>query len=96
MSDEFSGYPDWQRWLHNFEYRRGPVPRTGRHGCSNFCRHPSHHPALKNFSASLDDGGPRLRPSRCIHNLPDPWDDLWRQDALDRSWKRYRRAQHHG
>lgn len=42
----------------------------------------------------IDDYPIKIRPSRSMSHLPTCWDDIYRNDVRDRSWKKYRKTQY--
>ena len=82
-------YPKKRRWkgsknIHNFEFRKDPVPGTGKYGRKCYFR------AVRTTNEmrlnSIPEHQPFVRPSRRPHNLPNLYDDIWR-DYHNRSWK---------
>lgn len=70
--------------VHNFEFRKAPVPRTGKYGHKYYLR------AVRTTNEirlnSIPEHQPFVRPSRRPHNLPNLYDDIWR-DYHSKSWK---------
>lgn len=68
-------------------FRRDPVPFLGPWPQRSFLRSPRTTGLLRE-AWWQEEGVPSVRPR--LRNHPTRWDDLWRQDTRDRSWKRHR------
>lgn len=70
--------------IQNAEFRKDPVPWTGKSKHRGFMRRFHHVGALKEATRYPE----YQRGKRSFRNLPDPWDDICRSDYRDKSWKR--------
>ena len=77
-------------WLIPFEYRHDPVPYTGGGYNYNYFRRMRTTQELRYLCD--EDHYKYSRKRR--KNLPNSWDDLYRKDYDDKSWKRHRRTQY--
>lgn len=80
----------WRREAQRPEdYRKAPVPRVGVsfRGIGHMLRSPR-TTALLRDAWWQEDGVPPVRAR--LRGHPTRWDDLWRSDMRDRSWKRHR------
>lgn len=77
-------------------FRRMPVAGTSkRRGGGGYLRNVRTFAEHRAASAAEADGQGRLvRKARSTRNLPEAWDDIWRQNQ--RSWKKHRRRQWRG
>ena len=76
----------WRRKYHYFCYRYDPVPFTGRGSrlYHNIWRHPK-----TTQERRLSFADPEfVRGKRSSRNIPNCWDDWYRTDLDNRSWKK--------
>jgi hypothetical protein len=80
------------------EFRRGPVPFTGRGYRSSIRRHIKTTAERREAERlALDDdaieAGIRVRAKRNARNIPSYYDDIYRSDFFDHGWKSNRKTQ---
>lgn len=83
--------------LRGYEFRRTPVPRTGKGSPYRWLRHP--RTTSERRASDAVDNDPEMREykvksraKRSKAMLPSAWDDLPRH--VDKSWKRHRKTQY--
>lgn len=77
-------YKNFPKYIHRYD----PVPRTGKGSYRGYFRHPKTIQE-KRWNVAHED---YVRGKRKKHNLPDPRDDIIRQDHYTRkSWKHYKK-----
>lgn len=95
-------HPRWVlQYYGDFEFRRSPVPRTGKSRWSfhNFYKTPRTLQELKNSYLDEDEiyYGVKVRPKRNRHHLKTAWNDYPRSDIRERkNWKNWRKKQWKG
>lgn len=82
-----------RNWCRPEDFRRLPVAGTRkRRGGGGYLRNVRTFAEHRAASGAEADGLSRLvRKARSTRNLPEAWDDIWRQNQ--RSWKKHRRRQ---
>lgn len=93
--------PFWIKPNEVFEFRKDPVPRTGRKRWSfnGFYKNPKTYQELKENALDEDTiyYGIKARPKRNKNYIPTAWDDIPRSDIKTRrNWKHWRKTQWRG
>lgn len=79
---------------HKYEFRKDPVPYTGRGGWRFFCWYRTGINCLqeKKAAEAARQMGVRVRGRRTKNYLPNDWDDKQRSDCrIRRSWKKQKK-----
>lgn len=89
-------YYRWYKSRHNFVYRDGAVPHTGKKSWRSYWRHPKTTAERRNAAYMVHDEEMRehnikIRGRRSFCNLPSVYDDLGRTNVNSKSWKNQKR-----